>query len=462
MQITRTPLPTPRPTQFLPAPPASIAEWLQVSGSEAVAHACDLLRNSGEPLLVTGAAGTGKSHLISLYLEECKERAVVLASTGVAALRIGGQTVHSYFRLPPRVLAKLENVSPERLRLYAAADAILIDEISMLRADTVDAIDRLLRRARRSHLPFGGVRVIFVGDPYQLAPVVKPPDADVLRTLGYTSGWFFDARVFREYPLRVAVLDVVHRQTDRQFIDILSRARMGRITAADLALLNARAGVPAVSAQSNTSLKLTAHRSAADQDNLQRLDQIQGHEMLLKGSIEGVFPDRELPVPLSLRMKATARIMFVRNDPDRRWVNGTMGTLLSRVDDDSLLVQIDGSRGDPCVVRRVTWEHLHHTYNRAARRVEVEVLGTYQQFPLVLGWAATVHKTQGVSLDRVRIDLGNGAFAAGQSYVALSRVRSLAGLELVRPLTLEDIWTDPLVSEFMRKVARRERHHDAA
>ena len=184
MQITRTPLPTPRPTQFLPAPPASIAEWLQVSGSEAVAHACDLLRNSGEPLLVTGAAGTGKSHLISLYLDECKERAVVLASTGVAALRIGGQTVHSYFRLPPRVLAKLENVSPERLRLYAAADAILIDEISMLRADTVDAIDRLLRRARRSHLPFGGVRVIFVGDPYQLAPVVEPPDAVVLRTLG--------------------------------------------------------------------------------------------------------------------------------------------------------------------------------------------------------------------------------------------------------------------------------------
>lgn len=462
MQITRTPLATPRPRPFLSAPPGSIAEWLQTPGSEAIAHACDLLRNSSDPLLITGAAGTGKSHLISLYLRECNERAVVLASTGVAALWIGGQTVHSYFRLPPRVLTKLESVSPERLRLYAAADVILVDEVSMLRADAVDAIDRLLRRARHSSLPFGGVRIIFIGDPYQLAPVVKPPDADVLKTLGYTSAWFFGARVFREHPLRVAVLDVVHRQTDRQFIDMLGRARVGRITAADLALLNARAGVRASSSQSNTSLKLTSRRAAADQDNLDRLNQIQGHEMLLTGTIEGVFPGRELAVPLSLRMKATARVMFVRNDPDRRWANGTMGTLLSRLDDDSLLVQVDGSRGDPCVVRRVTWEHLHHTYNRVARRVEVKVLGTYHQFPLVLGWASTIHKTQGVSLDRVRIDLGNGAFAAGQSYVALSRVRSLAGLELVRQLTLEDIWTDPLVSEFMRKVERRERHHDAA
>jgi hypothetical protein len=439
-----------------------MAEWLRAPGSEAIAHAWHLLTHESGPVLISGAAGTGKSHLISLYLQESEARVVVLASTGVAALRIGGQTVHSYFRLPPRVITKPENVPPERLRVYAAADVILIDEVSMLGADAIDAIDYLLRRARGSHLPFGGTRIIFVGDPYQLAPVVTPPDAAVLKHLGYASRWFFEARVLRECPLRVALLDIVHRQTEREFVDVLSRVRIGRITAADLALLNARTGATAITMQPSASLKLTSRRAAAEQDNLQRLNQIPGQEVLLNGTIEGVFPHRELPVPLLLPMKGMARVMFIRNDPDRRWVNGTMGTLLAFQDDDSLLVQIDSSRGDPCVVRRVTWEHLQHTYNRAARRVEVAVRGTYQQFPVVLGWAATIHKTQGVSLDRVRIDLGHGAFAAGQTYVGLSRVRSLAGLELMRVVTMEDIWTDPLVSKFMRKAEGTGRHHDAA
>lgn len=462
MQIIRTLPHTPRPTPFLQTPPANIAEWLRAPGTASVAHAWQLLTHGCGPVLVCGAAGTGKSHLISLYLKECQERAVVLASTGVAALRIGGQTVHSFFQLPLRVLARLENVSPERLRVYAAAEVILVDEVSMLRADTIDAIDRLLRRARGSNLPFGGARIIFIGDPYQLAPIVTAADADVFKHLGYASRWFFHARVFRDCPLRVAVLGVVHRQAEREFIDILARTRIGMPTPTDLALLNARVGATDPTASPNAPLRLTARRVAADEYNMDRLRQIDGPEFLLKGTVDGAFPQRELPVPALLPVRPTARVMFVRNDPDRRWANGTMGTLLDCEDPDSLLVQIDGSRGDPCVVHRVTWERLRHTYNRAARRVEVAVAGTYVQFPICHAWAATIHKVQGVSLDRVRIDLGQGAFAAGQTYVGLSRVRSLAGLELERALRMEDVWTDPVVSEFMRKAEGTERHHDAA
>ena len=453
---------TPRPRSFTAAaaPPSTLQEWAATPNAGSVRCALNLLRSSADPVLLTGPAGTGKSHFLALYRAEATVRTAVLASTGIAALQIEGQTVHSYFRLPHRVLTPGDLRLGDRAPLYAAIEALIVDEVSMLRADVIDAIDRILRRARQSGVPFGDVRVLFVGDPYQLAPVVDGHEARALARLGYESPWFFHARVFRETPLRVGVLDRIHRQADPAFARLLSRVRRGVLAESDRAMLNRRVSIAHVPADAS-AIVLTATRRSAANANDARLAALRAHEAQYPGFVEGTFPRKHLPVPPNLVLKPEARVMFIRNDAGRRWANGTTGTVVD-CEDGAVLIRTDH---DPEVVHRVTpvtWERLRYSYNRGAQRVEAEVVGRYTQIPCVLGWAATVHKCQGMTLDSVRVDLGTGAFVGGQAYVALSRARTYGGLELARPIRQHDVWSDPDVVRFMARAAGSKRDDDAA
>ena len=451
--------PLPRAFASAGAPPCTLEEWAAAPWATSIRHALHLLESTEEPVLLTGPAGTGKSHFLALYRAEANVRTVVLASTGIAALQVEGQTVHSFFRFPPRVLTPEDLRLGDRAPLYAAIEALIIDEVSMLRADVIDAIDRVLRRARARDVPFGGVRVLFVGDPYQLAPVVEAHDARALARLGYGSPWFFDAHVFRSMPLRVAVLDRIHRQADPTFAQLLSRIRDGVLTESDRAALNRRLA-PSTAAVTS-AIVLTATRATAADANDTRLAALRERATDYSGVVEGTFPEKDLPVPRNLVLKPGARVMFVRNDPDRRWANGTMGSVVE-CEEAAVLIRTDH---DPEVAHRVApivWERLRYTYHRGANRTEVEVAGRYTQIPCVLGWAATVHKCQGMTLDRVRVDLGAGAFAGGQAYVGLSRARTYAGLELARPIRPDDVWADTAVVTFMARTAAARSNDDAA
>jgi len=387
-------------------------------------------------------------------------RTVVLASTGIAALQVEGQTVHSFFRLPPGVLTPAGLRIGDRAPLYAAIETLIIDEVSMLRADLIDAINWTLRRARGRDVPFGGVRVLFVGDPYQLAPVVEAQDVRALARLGYPSPWFFDAHVFREMPLRVAVLDRIHRQVDPAFAQLLSRIREGTLTESDRAILNRRVSVGNTLA-ARSVIVLTATRASAMHTNERRLAALGECATDYCGIVEGVFSEKDLPVPRHLTLKPGARVMFVRNDPHRRWANGTMGTVVE-CEEGAALIRTDHDPDFPHRVSPMVWERLRYTYDRGGNRTEMEVAGRYTQIPCVLGWAATVHKCQGMTLDRVRLDLGAGAFAGGQAYVGLSRARTYGGLELARPIRPDDVWADDEVVQFMTRTAGVRSDDDAA
>jgi hypothetical protein len=459
MDSIRSRLTVPRTLGFHAAsssPPATLDEW--AADDECVRRARDLVRCSTGPILLTGAAGTGKSLFLALCRAETPMRTVVLASTGIAALQVSGLTVHSYFRLPHRLLAAGNAVPGDRAPVYAAMEALIIDEVSMLRADVVDVLDHMLKRARRSAAAFGGVRVLFVGDPFQLAPVVDSKETAILKRLGYVGPWFFQAKVFRDAPLQVATLERIHRQPDPAFALLLSRVRAGNLSQRDMELLNSR-----VSARggliSEPALVLTTTRAAAHRENSARLTALADSGRTYIGVVEGVY-SQELPVPQELVLKPEARVMFTRNDVDRRWANGSTGTVIA-CEAGEILVRTDHDPENIQRVGPVTWEHVRHTYDRGTKRVDTEVIGRYAQLPCVLGWASTVHKCQGMSIDSAKIDLGVGSFAAGQSYVAVSRVRTMNGLELARPIRQQDVWTDPKVVTFM-DTARQQRNDDAA
>ena len=400
-----------------------------------------------EHIFVTGRAGTGKSTLLRHLIDTSDRNIVVCAPTGVAALNVGGQTIHSLFGLPIGVIADHPLRQSEELRrLLGTLDTLVIDEVSMVDADLLDAIDRSLRQARRRpREPFGGVQVVLFGDPFQLSPVPGGPEERAYFADRYRSAWFFDARVWDETELVIHELRQIHRQRDPVFAEALTAVRHGRVDQTMADLLN-DAGARPVPAGEDAVVLATRNATVA-QINARELAQLGGRVKSAAAEIDGEFGSRSFPADEVLELKVGAKVMFLRNDTsgDARWVNGTVGTVMQITD--IVKVEVDGQEHD---VRPATWEKFKYQYSQATQALGRQVVAEFRQFPLRLAWAVTIHKSQGQTYDRALIDLGSGAFAPGQTYVALSRLRTLDGLHLTRPLRPRDVIVDQDVIRFLR------------
>ncbi|WP_206447863.1 ATP-dependent DNA helicase [Agrococcus sp. KRD186] len=401
-------------------------------------------------LFITGRAGTGKSTLLRHLTSHSKRQIIVCAPTGVAALNVGGQTIHSLLKLPLGVIAEAPlRQSAELKRMLGKLDLLVIDEISMVNADLMDAIDRSLRQARgvRS-APFGGVQVVMFGDPYQLAPV--PGDAEERAYFAdhYESMWFFDARVWRDEPLDVVELVHIHRQSDLEFKQALNAVRHGTVTAEIAQLLNdAGARTP----PDDEVLTLATRNDTVTRINSRELARLPGKSKTAVAEVTGDFGGRQYPADVDLQLKLGAQVMFLRNDSEGRWVNGSLGKVVDI--GGTVWVEVDGEQHE---VEPAVWEQFRYSYSPTTKEIKRDVVAEFTQFPLRLAWAVTIHKSQGKTFDRAVIDLGSRAFAPGQTYVALSRLTSLEGLYLSRPLQPRDIIVDQRVRRFIHEVRERD------
>lgn len=388
-------------------------------------------------LFLTGRAGTGKTTLLRRFMKEAGENAIVLAPTGVAAMNAGGQTLHSFFKLPPRLIEPQDVKRLRTARLLKAAQTIIIDEISMVRADMLDAIDRSLKLNRGSKRPFGGVRMILAGDLHQLPPVVRGEEAEILRER-YGGAYFFHAPAFREAEFALLALKHVFRQADPKFLALLGALRRGTLTPPDQSLLQTRVAERSAVDASETHVVLTPNNANAFRINQARLDELPGEEIHFAAKVQGNFDEKSYPTEADLELKEGARVMLIKNDPDGRWVNGSLATMVG-ANGANALVEIEGRTYE---IEPADWEKHKYTLDPETKKVSRETVGTFKQVPLRLAYAVTIHKAQGLTLDKVFIDFDSGMFAHGQAYVAFSRARDLEGLELSRPVRPRDLVMD--------------------
>ncbi|MDD5129830.1 MAG: AAA family ATPase [Candidatus Omnitrophica bacterium] len=411
--------------------------------------AFELMEHTKECLFITGKAGTGKSTLLKYFKANTGKNIIVLAPTGVAAVNVGGQTIHSFFRFPPKIIQK-ETIKRLRDRsLFENLDMIIIDEVSMVRSDLMDGIDYALRLNRgRMKVPFGGVQMVFFGDLFQLSPVVEHESRKLLGER-YLSPYFFSAKVFDDCHLRTIELSTIYRQKDSAFMELLNRVRNKEHTGKDLAILNKKVQKDVTVSRKDSTVILTTTNSLANAINQERLSKLPGKEMVYKANATGKFEESAYPTESSLRLKKGAQVILIKNDPDKRWVNGTLAKVAA-LSPDSIVVEIDGFTYDVPVVK---WEKVEYSYNEDEDKIEDEVVGEFAQYPLKLAWAITIHKSQGQTFDKVIIDLGYGAFTHGQLYVALSRCTCLDGIKLKRPVAHSDIIFDERIYEFNQRFA---------
>ena len=414
-------------------------------------------------LFLTGRAGTGKSTFLRYVAKTTKKKFVILAPTGIAAINVGGCTLHSFFRLPFHALIPTDSrynkrnirqtlkYNSDHCKLLREIELIIIDEISMVRADIIDFVDKVLRiYCRNQREPFGGKQLLLVGDIYQLEPVVTDDDRKLLQPF-YESAYFFSARVFRQMTLVSIELQKVYRQTDPEFVGILDRIRNNTVTAADLKVLNGRVGAsPGNAANGQMAITLASRRDTADYINNRQLERLDGSPFVSMGEIEGEFPMSSLPSPMELRLKVGAQVIFIKNDKDKRWVNGTLG-VVDAIDEEKRIISVVTEGGDEYDVERDVWENIRYTFNEKEQKIEEEQLGLYRQFPVKLAWAITIHKSQGLTFRQVSVDFCGGTFAGGQAYVALSRCTSLGGLCLKEPIRPQDIFVRQEVVAFSKQ-----------
>ena len=423
----------------------------------------NLIKYTRQSLFLTGKAGTGKSTFLRYICENVKKKHVVLAPTGIAAINAGGSTLHSFFKLPFHPLLPDDpNLSMQKGRIHdffkytkphrkllEEIELVIIDEISMVRADIIDAVDRILRvYSRNLRDPFGGKQLLLVGDIFQLEPVVKGDEREIINRF-YPTPYFFSARVFTQIDLVSIELQKVYRQSDPQFIGVLDRIRNNTAAAPDLQLLNSRYGVVPKN-DANMYITLATRRDTVDQINERKLSELPGDLATFWGLIDGDFPESSLPTSLELTLKPGAQIIFIKNDFEKRWVNGTIGTI-SGFDPVEETIYVITEDGKECDVKPELWRNIRYTYNEEKKEIEEEVLGTFKQFPLRLAWAITVHKSQGLTFSRVVIDFTGGVFAGGQTYVALSRCTSLDGITLRKPINRADIFVRPEITNFANR-----------
>ena len=422
--------------------------------------ALQLITHTRQSVFLTGKAGTGKSTFLKYICNHTKKKYVVLAPTGIAAINAGGVTLHSFFKLPFRPMLpddpdlslshgrifEFFKYPKEKRKIIAEVDLIIIDEISMVRADIIDCVDRILRvYSGNMRLPFGGKQLLFVGDVFQLEPVV-PSDQKEILSLFYASPFFFSARVFKDINLVPIELQKVYRQTDSVFINILDRIRNNAARKQELDTLNGRY-FPSFEPQ-NEDMYITwaTRRDQVDFINEKKLAELPGEEYVSVGKIEGDFPESSLPTQLNLSIKEQAQVIFIDNDYERRWVNGTIG-MVSGIDENGNVYVLLES-GVEHLVEPTSWRNYKYKYNEKEKRIEEEIVGTFEQLPIRLAWAITVHKSQGLTFSRVVVDLTGGVFAGGQTYVALSRCTSLEGLVLKSKISSRDIFIRKEIVEF--------------
>jgi len=395
--------------------------------------AFELIANTNSSFFLTGRAGTGKTTFLRKVQKLVNKQFITLAPTGVAAILAGGDTIHSFFGLPMDVCTPgtMGKMSEARILTLIHTDTIIIDEVSMVRCDIIDAIDYTMRKTLRSSLPFGGKQVIFVGDMFQLPPVVKQgAERDLMHDLYRTDDFFFyKADVIKRMRMVKIEFQKVYRQEDEDFLRILENVRLNRTTPENLMHLNERVCQP--TKEDGMVITLASLNKTADTINQKRLAEIDSEEYTYEGTVTGKFEEKRFPVDLTLKLKVGAQVMFTRNDQQKRWANGTIGTV-TKLSKDEIQVTTDGRAA--YVVPNCSWESYSYEYDKEARKMKKELQGTFTQYPLRLAWAITVHKSQGMTFDKLYLDLSRGMFAAGQLYVALSRVRSLGGLYLSRPI----------------------------
>lgn len=422
--------------------------------------ALQLITHTRQSVFLTGKAGTGKSTFLKYICNHTKKKYVVLAPTGIAAINAGGVTLHSFFKLPFRPMLpddpdlslshgrifEFFKYPKEKRKIIAEVDLIIIDEISMVRADIIDCVDRILRvYSGNMRLPFGGKQLLFVGDVFQLEPVV-PSDQKEILSLFYASPFFFSARVFKDINLVPIELQKVYRQTDSVFINILDRIRNNAARKQELDTLNGRYFPSFEPQNEDMYITLATRRDQVDFINEKKLAELPGEEYVSVGKIEGDFPESSLPTQLNLSIKEQAQVIFIDNDYERRWVNGTIG-MVSGIDENGNVYVLLES-GVEHLVEPTSWRNYKYKYNEKEKRIEEEIVGTFEQLPIRLAWAITVHKSQGLTFSRVVVDLTGGVFAGGQTYVALSRCTSLEGLVLKSNISSRDIFIRKEIVEF--------------
>jgi tetratricopeptide (TPR) repeat protein len=421
-------------------------------------QAFSLLQSTDANVFLTGKAGTGKSTFLKYICKHIRKKFVILAPTGVAAVNAGGVTIHSFFQMPLRPVPpddpeysvkgfrNSKKYSRQRLRLIREVELIVIDEVSMVRADMIDFIDRALRGIRNNRgVPFGGVQLLLVGDIFQLEPVVTPDARQILGRY-YENFFFFNALAYQRTDLVAIELRKIYRQTDPGFISLLDRVRTDTVSGDDMRLLNSHVGEEKeADVDDNFGIVLTARRDTANRINQERMNAIEGEERVFEGEIRDDFPEKLLPTDMNLILKVGAQVMLIRNDKDRRWVNGTLAKV-KEFHAENILIELEN--GSTESVERETWSNISYTFDEKENKVKEEILGEFTQYPLRAAWALTIHKSQGLTFSNVTIDMEGGAFSAGQTYVALSRCRSIEGLKFISPLRRYDVIVSKGASRF--------------
>ena len=403
----------------------------------------------GKNVFVTGRAGVGKSTLLTYLKDKIDWPAVVLAPTGVAAVNIGGQTIHSFFGFKPDITEeRAEHLGKKsKKKIYRQLQTVIIDEISMVRADLLDCIDVFLRKARRAEMPFGGVQLVMFGDLFQLPPIVTREDKKWMQDV-YPTAYFFSAKVMADFNYEIVELTKVYRQNDPSFIEILNGIRNRSISEEMLAELNQRHQPDYVFGQEENEICLTATNQRAEEINQKMLAGLPGKEFRLVGLISGEFGERRLPAPLELTLKEGAQIMLTNNDSKGRWINGSLGKV-KKIKPREDLVIVESEAGEIWKVAPYTWEMFRYYWDEEKGQVASELVGSYEQFPMILAWAITIHKSQGKTFEKVVVDLDRGVFANGQLYVALSRCTSLEGLVLKQACQRKQMLLDWEVVKFL-------------